>query len=267
MGQFKIILAVFFVILVPLSILTGIYDLEISKYLVNQNSGWANFLENYGMIPGIFIILSGIYINYSHIKLKTNFLSYFKKVIFFLVCSGLTYYLFEIFLDKIVSSNLLTFLIISFAINILLFFILDKAIQIKNVLAIKYSKVVLGMALFGYVIGIQLVKYMWGRVRFRELDVAFSQFTPWYFPQGITGYDSFPSGHAAMGFMLLALLIPIDNKKKLLKSFLFVLILLWGVVLALSRVVVGAHFASDVLFGSAMIIFCYLLFSQQIKDE
>ena len=118
------------------------------------------------------------------------------------------------------------------------------------------------MALFGYVIFIQGVKYFWGRVRFRELDAAFSQFTPWYLPQGITGSDSFPSGHAAMGWMLLALLILLANKKQWMKYSAMVIIFLWGVTLALSRVVIGAHYASDVLFGSFFIIITFLVFSK-----
>ncbi len=89
--------------------------------LVNQNSGWAIFLENYGMIPGLIVILSGVYIYYSSIKARSNVWSYIQKVFFFLVSSGLTYYLFEIFLDKMASDNLITFLIISFAINLILF--------------------------------------------------------------------------------------------------------------------------------------------------
>jgi membrane-associated phospholipid phosphatase len=117
------------------------------------------------------------------------------------------------------------------------------------------------MAFFGYVIGVQVVKYLWGRVRFRELDAVYSQFTPWYLPQGITGFDSFPSGHAAMGWMLLAVLILLDNKKKWLKNLVLTLIILWGTLLALSRIVIGAHFASDVLFGSFFIIVTFFYFS------
>ena len=117
------------------------------------------------------------------------------------------------------------------------------------------------MAFFGYVIGVQVVKYFWGRVRFRELDAVYSQFTPWYLPQGITGFDSFPSGHAAMGWMLLAVLILLDNKKKWLKNLVLTLIILWGVLLAMSRVIIGAHFASDVLFGSFFIIIAFFYFN------
>ena len=186
-----------------LAVIFGIYDLDISKTIVNQNSGWARFLENYGMIPGLLIFLSGIYIYYSFIKSKSDVWSYFRKVFFYVASSGLIFYLFNIILKNSVSRNFVTdhliiFLIVSFVISLIIIIVLHKRKPVQSVIAIKYAKVVLGMALFGYLIFIQGVKYSWGRVRFRELDAAFSQFTPWYLPQGITGHDSFPSGHAAM---------------------------------------------------------------------
>jgi len=250
-----------------LAIIFGIYDLDISNELVNQNSNWAKFLENYGMIPGLLVILSGVYIYYSYIKTKSDFWSYVHKVVFFLVSSGLIFYLFDIFLHIAESKYLITFLIISFSINIIIFILLHIGKQVRSAIAISYSKVVVSIALFGYVIFIQVVKYLWGRVRFRELDAAFSQFTPWYSPQGLTGYDSFPSGHAAMGWMLLALLILFVNKKPWVKYLVFALIFLYAVILALSRVVIGAHFASDVLFGSFFIIITYLLIYKHYTNQ
>ena len=260
MGQLKSKLIISFLILIPLALLTGIYDLEISKFIVNTNSGWAKFLENYGMIPGLFVILSGVYIYYSGIKEESNVWGYIQKVVFFLVNSGLTYYLFEILLNKIVLDNLVLFLAISFAINLIVFIVIHVLGQVTGSSLTKYSKVVIGMAFFGYIIGVQIVKYFWGRVRFRELDAFYSQFTPWYLPQGITGFDSFPSGHAAMGWMLLTVLILFDNKKKWLKNLVLIFVILWGVLLATSRVIIGAHFASDVLFGSFFIIVTYFYF-------
>jgi membrane-associated phospholipid phosphatase len=261
-------LVVFLVLVwIIFAIISGIYDLEISKQIVNPNSGWAKFLQNYGMIPGLFIILSGVYIYYSFIKIKSDVWSYVQKVVFFLVSSGLIFYLFDIILDGIVRNHLIIFLIISFSISIIIFIVLHLMSEIKSAIVIRYAKVVVGMALFGYVIFIQGVKYFWGRVRFRELDAAFSQFTPWYLPQGITGSDSFPSGHAAMGWMLLALLILLTNKKQWMKYSAIVIIFLWGVTLALSRVVMGAHYASDVLFGSFFIIVTFLLFYNRRTNQ
>ena len=242
-----------------LAVIFGIYDIDISKTIVNQYSSWAKFLENYGMIPGILVILSGIYIYYSFIKTKSDVWSYIQKVVFFLVNCGLIFYLFDILLNIATSKYFIIFIIIALVMNLMIFIVIHIRNQVQSAIAIRYAKVVVGMALFGYVIFIQGVKYFWGRVRFRELDAAFSQFTPWYLPQGITGFDSFPSGHAAMGWMLLALLILLANKKQWIKYSVFILIFLWGVTLALSRVVVGAHYASDVLYGSFFIIIAYLL--------
>jgi membrane-associated phospholipid phosphatase len=269
----NLLLIVLISIWIILSIFFGIYDLDISKQLANQNSVWAKFLENYGMLPGLFVILSGVYVYYSFIKTKSDIWSYIQKVVFYLVSSGLIFYLFDIILGNVVTDLLLTFLIISFSINIVIFIILHNANQVQSALAIKYAKVVVGMALFGYVIFIQGVKYFWGRVRFRELDAAFSQFTQWYMPQGLTGSDSFPSGHAAMGWMLLALLSLLTNKEQWIKFSAIVIIFMWGVTLTLSRVVIGAHYASDVLFGSFFIIMTFIIFknhfvtSQKSKPE
>jgi membrane-associated phospholipid phosphatase len=259
MRHFKIYIFILSLVWIILAAISGVYDLEISKQLVNQNSVWAKFLQEYGMIPGLLVILSGIFIYYSLIKTKSDVWSYVQKVVFFLVGSGLIFHLFDILFDSVALSHLVTFLIISVAINLIFFIIIYKIEQVKSEAVVKYSKVVVTVALFGYVICIQGVKYFWGRVRFRELDAAFSQFTPWYLPQGLTGSDSFPSGHAAMGWMLLPLLILLVNKKAWLTSSSTILIFIWAVVLASSRVVIGAHYASDVLFGSFFIIIAYLL--------
>jgi len=263
MRQFKINIILLLLVWIILAVIFGIFDLEISKNIVNQNSGWAKFLENYGMIPGLLVILSGIYIYYSFIKTKSDVWSYIQKVVFFLVSSGLIFHLLDQLLSSIATNHLIIFVIISFSISIIIFIAIHFKSQVERIIAIKYARVVVAAALFGYVICIQGVKYFWGRVRFRELDAAFSQFTPWYLPQGITGSDSFPSGHAAMGWILLALLILLSNKKEWVKNLSFVLIFIWAVALALSRVIIGAHYASDVLFGSFFIIITLLYFSKK----
>ena len=248
-----------------LAVVFGIYDLEISKQIVNQNSGWAKFLEDYGMVPGLIVILSGVFIYYSYIKQRTNLRSWIMKVVFFLTTAGLIIYILDIFFsnnvkEDFVLNHLLTYSIISFFISILIFILLHIRKPAQGLNKIIFAKVVVGTAFFGYVICIQLIKTFWGRVRFRELDSTFSQFTPWYLPQGITGFDSFPSGHAASGFILLPLIILFSSKKGWKKDLVVGLIIIWGFVLALSRVIIGAHYASDVLFGSLFITITFLFF-------
>jgi membrane-associated phospholipid phosphatase len=247
-----------------LAVVFGIFDLEISKQVVNQNSGWAKFLEDYGMIPGLLVILSGIFVYYSHIKVKTDLWSWVIKIVFFLTTSGLFLYLLDIFFSNMqrnfVFDHLLIFIIISFIVSTLIFILIHIRKQVQDLNKVIFAKVVVSTSFFGYVICIQLIKTFWGRVRFRELDGTFSQFTPWYLPHGINGFDSFPSGHAAMGFMLLPLIILFSNRKAWQKNLLLLIILVLGFVLAFSRVIIGAHYASDVLFGSFFIIVVFQFF-------
>ena len=249
---------------VVLAIIFSDYDLNISIQLANPDSVWAKFLENYGMIPGLIVILSGIFINYSSLSRRIDLWSYIKKTVFFLAGTGILLYLADVIISnsgkKIIEDHFIISLIVSFSVTIIIFIILQIKTPVQNLVFIKYSKIVLGMAFFGYVICIQLVKIIWGRVRFRDLDALYSQFTSWYLPQGITGFDSFPSGHAAMGWMLLPVFILLSKKTILVKYSVLALIIIWAVVLSLSRVVIGAHYASDVLFGSFFMIFTFLFF-------
>jgi membrane-associated phospholipid phosphatase len=62
--------------------------------------------------------------------------------------------------------------------------------------------------------------------------------------------------------MLLAILILLEKKKMWIKNLALTLTIFWGILLAFSRVVIGAHYASDVLFGSFFIILTFLLFNR-----
>jgi len=98
---------------------------------------------------------------------------------------------------------------------------------------------------------VSLLKLAWGRVRFRDLGPLASEFTPWYAPQGWTGHASFPSGHAAVGWLFLpALLLWPPGSRGY--RWAFAASFAWGAFVAVSRVVIGAHYASDVLFSSAL---------------
>ncbi|MCI8388695.1 MAG: phosphatase PAP2 family protein [Clostridiales bacterium] len=98
-------------------------------------------------------------------------------------------------------------------------------------------------------------KLVWGRVRFRQLDGDYTRFTPWYHPNGFTGYFSFPSGHTANAAVIFTAIYYLDflpEKHKKLKPIIYLMLVLWILLLAFSRVAVGAHYLSDVLFGAAI---------------
>lgn len=99
------------------------------------------------------------------------------------------------------------------------------------------------------------LKTMWGRMRFREMTDPVNEFTRWYQICGRGKFDdafaSFPSGHSmnSAGVILLILLpdlIPaLQGKEKMLRVFAYI----WCVTVGFSRVLMGAHFASDVTIG------------------
>lgn len=98
-------------------------------------------------------------------------------------------------------------------------------------------------------------KLIWGRVRFRNMYGDYSLFTPWYAINGFTGGFSFPSGHTANAtvvFTATHYLRFLPTKLSRAKPVIYVALFIWIAAVAFSRVCVGAHFLSDVLFGAAI---------------
>ncbi|MBN1803581.1 MAG: phosphatase PAP2 family protein [Candidatus Lokiarchaeota archaeon] len=121
------------------------------------------------------------------------------------------------------------------------------------------------LALFNTLILANTIKIIWGRVRFYDvLKLGDTAFTPWYLPNGPSiEHTSFPSGHTTMAFIFLPLLIIVKEAdwKKLLKISVSILILAWGIFIAITRVIYGAHYLSDVLFASGFtVLFSILLY-------
>lgn len=112
-----------------------------------------------------------------------------------------------------------------------------------------------------------LTKRYWGRVRFKELSDGFEEFTPWYVINGVNGNFSFMSGHAASAWMVLALIV-LTRNSSLLKQFLVLAgTISYGVAMAVSRVRLGAHYASDVLFSTGVCVTVFLLALKWLKHR
>lgn len=105
---------------------------------------------------------------------------------------------------------------------------------------------------------VSLMKGLWGRERFRNLDREYSQFTPWYIINGFNSKHSFPSGHtggAAMSYLLM--LLPfVSEKCRKYKTALFFTGFFYTSVVALTRLIMGAHYLSDVTVGGMISFTC-----------
>lgn len=112
------------------------------------------------------------------------------------------------------------------------------------------------ITLLAQVLVIEGMKYLWGRVRFRDLlaQGSYDAFTPWYHPNGINGNKSFPSGHTAgAGMSYLMMLLPYaSDKLKKHPSICFIIPFVYTSIVAYTRLVMGAHYLSDVTMGGVV---------------
>lgn len=132
-----------------------------------------------------------------------------------------------------------------------------------------------------YLLGVVIVsatvvatmKYLWGRVRFIDLNADYSNYTPfWLFG---SGGNSFPSGHASMSATSI-LLVDINERHKVFKSKVVPLVFssIFTILTAFSRLTAGAHFITDLVFGILITLITrwillkiYLRYTLNIKDK
>lgn len=111
---------------------------------------------------------------------------------------------------------------------------------------------------------VNIIKIPWGRPRMRMIsETPEAYFSSWWVigselknklvPMGIASeeFKSFPSGHTANGaaLMLLPLFSLLSAKLKSKSMMLFLIGVVWGLLVALSRVIIGAHFITDTVVG------------------
>ncbi|USS88949.1 phosphatase PAP2 family protein [Fructilactobacillus cliffordii] len=107
------------------------------------------------------------------------------------------------------------------------------------------------------------LKTIWGRYRPYEVQKHLQDFTNWYHINGPNGHYSFPSGHTMAA--TLALVFSWFGRGRW-HRWLWRLGLLDGILIALSRLIIGAHFLSDVTFSffiTALIIYVMQLLLQK----
>lgn len=260
-------------------------DESISKHLMDQNSLFGTIFQNYGLFPPtIVLIISMIIFNYYVFK---TFKSRLAQTIILIVSFVYTLIKTNALVSETVqymmstSENIkkhkpmgmannegntgealsigLSFLI-SFIILIVIAFICYqfwlKRIDMSELERLFKVSMISFMILL---IGLELVdnmKELWGRVRPYEIEDKAGHFTNWLTINGNTGHSSFPSGHTGNGafFMFFAFYF----KKLSTRQWMFIIGLIYSVLMALSRIRIGAHFTSDVTM-SLIIMFSLML--------
>lgn len=241
-----------------LAAIFGIYDLRISQAVVNQESSFGRTLEVLGvLVAPIFATLAGITVMIFFIQVKNTPYRKWKITLSCLVAVAGIGYTFYVYADFSLWQCI-GYTIVTFSLYIAAAVLLFKAPR-----PLLYDLMRIAVVTLFYLIAlltlVGALKLCWGRIRFRQLS-DFSQFTPWYQPRGFTGYASFPSGHTANASALYALTLfsPLV-KSRAGKVICYTVPIVWIITMAVSRVLVGAHYASDVLFGAAISIALFYL--------
>ncbi len=248
-GPLKYLLLLIIICWVILAIIFGLTDLEISKALLNRKSIWANIGKYFGEGPGygLIAISIGILIGSREEDLKKQ-----RTALYIILIIGI------VFLIMAITFDNLWFITFGGGISIfvLIFLFLTRGKDLKEYNTI--ATFIICLAIINPLLFVQITKVMCGRVRFNDLSPGYSNYTPWYLPpgplSGIQGNASFPSGHTAMGWMFLPLLIGVRNRKwkNPIKILVIILVIGFGLFLGVSRIVTGDHYASDVLFSTGV---------------
>lgn len=224
-----------------LIVLLGIgarYDLSLNQYFYHPQSSFGWFMEHIyilfmiGILPVTFIMLMSVR---THIG---------TVVLGFVSCLYMAHEITSYLLASHHSYQLLGLSVILFVGLTLLMQLIPKATRKAMLPFLLFVCLVLISAS----LLVELLKNLWGRVRFRSFHGP-QRFTPWYLPQGVNGNKSFPSGHTTAASITLCLFaLPLFTKKRL-SSWQTMLAVLSPIMMALSRMIMGAHYLSDTVFA------------------
>lgn len=257
-----------------LMFIASFWDLQITNTLINYKSWFGTIFQTFGEIPVYFIfVLSGeIAMAYAWRKKEEIILA----LPLFLGGLGLSLWQTKVYANEIlsylltISSNikqnkpiglansdsnvssltLISSLLVWLAIYLFVSLIAQYWLNRKNESQLnKLLTVALFASLtvwFSLEVNIAL-KDFWGRYRPYELSASQKEFTSWLTINGVTGHKSFPSGHTMAGTLMIVFSWFASSNG--LRKKLLIFGIVYGGLMAASRVIIGAHFTSDVVFS------------------
>lgn len=261
----KIILVLLLSCLV-LFVVGTFWDLQISNILVGHFSVYGKFFEVFGLLPLTIVrLIVIIYFAYmikvkSRVKsciLRLPLLVYGIKVCFTGLITTAIMMMYEFTGEYAMVEQKIGLICIILAIIIVLimywFATSFDRMKIKNL----YKRMIMVYActiIVNY--EVEFIKTHVGRARYYAIIANEASYTPWYQINGLTtnnDFMSFISGHTTSGYMavLLGFLVPY-NKQTLARK-LYLSGIIFGLLVAFSRIVLGQHFVTDTM-GSMLLM-------------
>ena len=254
-----------FLLVTVLFVLGGIFDMKLSDALFQPDNVMAKVFESVGTFPPFVIVAATFAMLFFSLDEKKRAL-FFKR----LICVGAvtaSYLVFGFFASETYLESFVYRLLVAIGaaavLTPLTFLALRKVGEDKK-------KPLLLLLIFGSVVCVistllaaNVLKFIWSRPRYYEMASAgsFAAFTPWYKINGFTsslknlftshGMHSFPSSHVCAAtnlfiFCAIVDVLPGDAGRERRIAFISAL---YVFIMAYSRIVIGAHFLSDVTGG------------------
>lgn len=249
----KVLIILFYCSCAALLIAGTLWDEQISRFLYSPDSVFGSIFNKIGEFPPYLAIpLFGTVFFHGKPEKLSKALRFLWSLFFAVICLGGFIFMTTKFGSHWLPKNDLRtpigiFLAVIFTVLLL---ILGKRIPEQYLKPLKKFSVFGVLAFLISGLGVDFVKSIWGRTRPRDMLKIndFSSFTPWYIPQGKTGNNSFPSGHANQATLLFLLtgLADAFNSLKKHEVKLFLAAWVFSFTVSLSRLIVGAHFLTDV---------------------
>jgi membrane-associated phospholipid phosphatase len=248
------------------------FDLKISSILYDQSNWVGRFGEAFGEFPGLFIgALSCAILVLTRNKnakwptLSSSILASLGLLILSTLAGVMpvTYLHLPLWTGMILSLSVLIITIL-----------LIRKIPIELYPKVRRIAWVGLLTLVCSSLIVSLFKMGWSRVRFRDMGLSISAFTPWYLPNGFLGnlkWASFPSGHVATATVIFVftLLPTVFFSLKKYAKVISILCYLWVIMVMFSRIIMGAHFLSDTIVGALISLTLFQLFSNHwlVKND
>jgi membrane-associated phospholipid phosphatase len=246
-------------------------DWQISQALYNPGAGWAHFMEAYGQVPGSFLgFLSGSILLRTY-KVEKSLKSIAGMLgLYLLTILAIFGCIADLFGAQVDQENVnLPIVLVWVVIALILAQVILRRFPAESVSRYKTAaKIGLTLMIAGGIVTVWFFKIPWGRWTYRDILEAGNTalFTPWYLPQGNNGHHSFFSGHTALSFTVLGYILFLRKDHKA-RNILLALLVLWGIAGGMSRIVSGAHFASDVLFGAGETLMWFFVLAKRHRVE
>lgn len=248
-------------------IIGSFYDYQISTVLLNQKSTFGILLASYGQVPAMlcFSIGGTLLMKITSLQNKVKLvISYtFGILLNAFAIMGIT-------MDPMLymdGMSMALSLIIAVALVLIVDVIFLKLTRNANRDQLKkFVILILGVVLIEIIL-INIIKVPWARPRMRMIATnGEASFQPWWIigsnikenlmALGVAAeeFKSFPSGHTgnAACTILLGALPLISNNLKGKEDMLFLIGVAFTFIVAFSRVIMGAHFLTDVTVGMSL---------------